>query len=441
MFGTLHLTRFFFLLFAAGVLLIGLGVVHVAFGFIGKLFLLGLLVATIVDCLLLYQHIHPIQIVRNTQKRLHLGDENEVTLEVTNGTDQLLNCIVYEGYPTEMQKRASVWKVQLNSRAVEKLTYTFIPKKRGECHFGNTVIFVQSLLFLGQRRIVFPLETVVHVYPSILQLRKYEFTVFHQQTQASGIKKIRRLGTTNEFEQIKNYVQGDDVRTINWKATSRRNDLMVNQYQDERSQAIYCIIDKSRPMQMEFNGMTVLDYAINSALVLSNIALKKGDRAGLLTFSDKMGNYLPADRKTGQLQRIHEILYRQKTEFKEANYELLYVNFKQYIKTRSLCLLYTNFESTFAMKRALPQLIALNKIHILVVVLFQNNELEEWMQTPVYTTETLIQGTVAEKMARVKWDIANELKQHGIRTLLTRPEDLTVNTINQYLELKARNVI
>jgi uncharacterized protein (DUF58 family) len=104
----------------------------------------------------------------------------------------------------------------------------------------------------------------------------------------TGIKKIRRLGHNNEFEQIKNYVQGDDIRTVNWKATSRRNELMVNQYQDERAQHIYSVIDKSRSMRMPFNDLTLLDYSINSTLAFSNICLRKGDKVGLMTYSDKL---------------------------------------------------------------------------------------------------------------------------------------------------------
>jgi uncharacterized protein (DUF58 family) len=300
---------------------------------------------------------------------------------------------------------------------------------------------VRSPFFLGQRRITISLEQQVEVYPSILQMKQYELKVFHQQTQSQGIKKVRRIGNTSEFEQIKNYVQGDDVRTINWKATSRKNELMVNQYQEERSQPVYCVIDKSRPMQLAFDDMSMLDYAINTTLVFSNIALRKGDRAGLITFSDKIGTLLPADKSTGQLRRILENLYNQRTLFKEGNFELLYQTVRKQVKTRSLLMLFTNFESEFAMRRALPMLQKLNKRHVLVVIFFQNNELEEWAQQPVSTMKDLIQATVAEKMSTVKWSIARELRQHGIQTILSRPEDLSINSINKYLELKAKGGI
>jgi uncharacterized protein (DUF58 family) len=285
------------------------------------------------------------------------------------------------------------------------------------------------------------MQQKVHVYPSIQQMKQFELKIFHQQTQARGIKKVRRIGNNHEFEQIKNYVQGDDLRTVNWKATSKRNELMVNQYQEERSQNIYSLIDKSRNMQVEFENMSMLDYAINSTLVFSNIALRKGDRAGLITFSNKIGTQLAADRSNGHLRRILNLLYNQKTQFQESSFEMLYESIRQTIKSRSMLMLYTNFESEFAMRRALPILKKMNQRHVLVVVFFQNNELEDLAFQRIDSLEEIYQSAVAEKLMNVKVTIARELKQNGIQTILTRPEDLSIQTINKYLELKARGVI
>ena len=191
------------------------------------------------------------------------------------------------------------------------------------------------------------------------------------KTASVGIKKIRRLGHNNEFEQIKNYIQGDDLRTVNWKATSRRNELMVNQYQDERSQHIYSIIDKSRTMRMPFDELSLLDYAINSTLAFSNVAMKKGDKVGLHTFSNKLGNFLKADRSALQLRRIMDLLYHQKTHFLEADFNLLYANIRNKIKGRSLIMLYTNIESEYSLKRILPHLKRISQNHLLVVIFFE----------------------------------------------------------------------
>jgi uncharacterized protein (DUF58 family) len=249
------------------------------------------------------------------------------------------------------------------------------------------------------------------------------------------------LGNNSEFEQIKNYVQGDELKTINWKATSRRYELMVNQYQEEKSQNIYCIIDKSRNMQMDFDGLTLLDYAINSTLVFTNIALKKGDKAGLITYSDKIGTMLAAERSAGQMRRVQESLYNQKTQFKEASFDLLYQSIRRTVKSRSLLVLFTNFETEFSMRRAIPMLRRLNQKHVLVVVIFENSELQELAYQPSRSVHEVYQSTVAERMLSLKSRIARELRQNGIQTVLTLPNDLSVNTINKYLELKAKGAI
>jgi len=439
--GSLHLTRFTFILLTIVTAVIGASTILPWLMLVGKTMLVVLVITIIADVLLVYLQKEPVTVKRTFQERMNLGDVNTITVKIVNQTLQPINASIYEGYPVQMQKRSKAWVALLLPRKAKSFTYTFTPTERGEYDFGDIVLFLRSPLFLAQRRMIIPLKEKTEVYPSVLQMKQFELKVFHQQTQSQGIKKIRRLGNTSEFEQIRNYVQGDDVRTINWKATSRKNELMVNQYQEERSQPVYCVIDKSRPMQLAFNDMTMLDYAVNSSLVFSNIAIRKGDRAGLITFSDKMGTIIPADRSAGQLKRILEGLYNQRTQFKEGNFELLYQTIRRQVKTRSLLMLFTNFESEFAMRRALPMLQKLNKRHVLVVIFFQNNELGEWAQQPVDSMKELVQATVAEKMTSVKWSIARELRRNGIQTILSRPEDLSINSINKYLELKAKGGI
>ncbi|MEZ5147726.1 MAG: DUF58 domain-containing protein [Bacteroidales bacterium] len=126
------------------------------------------------------------------------------------------------------------------------------------------------------------------------------------------------MGYNKEFEQIKDFEEGDEIKSINWKASARRHKLMVNQYQDERAQHIYCAIDMGRSMKMPFNEMTLLDYAINASLTLSQVVLKNNDRIGLITYADTIHSVVPSDRKNTQLTQILETLYNQETQFNES---------------------------------------------------------------------------------------------------------------------------
>jgi len=315
------------------------------------------------------------------------------------------------------------------------------PTERGEYHFGNIIVYVKTALGLAIRRHTIKAEEMIPVYPSFMQLRKYE--LFSQTTIQSehGNKRMRKIGHSMEFEQIKEYVSGDDIRTINWKATARKSSLMVNNYTDEKSQQVYCIIDKGRLMKMPFNNLSLLDYAINSSLVLSNVCLRKQDRVGLVTFSNKMGTVLAAERKPIQQENILQLLYNQETAFLESDYEMLYMQLRSSIKQRSLLILFTNFESLSGLKRQLNYLRSIARHHLLMVVFFENTELRQLSTSSATTLEDVYVKTIAEKFDFEKRLIVKELSKHGILSILTSPENLTVHTINKYLELKSRQAI
>jgi len=437
----IYLSRLFFLLFFVGVLLFALSSVAEWLLYPAQIGLLSLIGLTLIDAILVFSSTSPVALKRQVNERLNLGDKNTVKLEVLNTTNQPISFRLYEGFPVEMQERKLFFSAIIASGKKRVFSYEYIPKQRGTVQFNDAFFIISSLFHLVMRRHEVPSSQTIGVYPSVLQLKKYELLVFHQQKINSGIKRLRRLGNNSEFEQIKDYVQGDEVKTINWKATSRTANLMVNKYQEEKSQSVFCVLDKSRSMQMEFEGLSLLDYSINSILVLSNIMLRNGDKTGLITFSDKMGIQLPAEKSKGQMRFIMEALYNQKTEFKEPNYELLYQTIRRTVKTRSLIVLFTNFETEAAMNRALPVLRKINQKHVLVTVLFQNSDLETLALQKPESMREIYQTIVAEQMSELKSKIAFQLKQNGIQTVLTLPENLSLQSINKYLELKAKGML
>ena len=383
---------------------------------------------------------------RELPDRLSNGDQNPLTIYLENRYSFRADLDVIDEIPFQFQRRDVLFRARLNPRETRAIRYELRPTRRGEYSFGAVNVFALSPLGLLKRRYQFEQGSLVAVYPSFLQMRQYELLAATNRLTEVGVKRIRRIGHSMEFEQVRPYNTGDDVRTINWKATSRRSDsqgtsLMINAYQDERSQPVYCLIDKGRVMQSPFEGLTLLDYAINASLVLSNIALIKQDRAGVLTFSDHIGQLLPADRRSGQMLKILELLYRQKTRFLETDYESLYTSVRAHIRQRSLLLLFTNFETVSAMQRQLPYLRRLAKDHLLLVIFFENTELRSLLDQPATDTEQIYLKTIGEKFSFEKKQIVKELGQYGIQTILTAPQNLTANTVNKYLELKARGMI
>jgi uncharacterized protein (DUF58 family) len=166
-----------------------------------------------------------------------------------------------EELPDQFQARDFVIHEYLPPKDKKELQYGLRPLTRGVYRFHQTQLFLRSALGLIERRLsIEHSQQETAVYPSIIQMKKYELMALSRLATMSGIKKMRRVGHSYEFEQIRNYVKGDDYRSINWKATGRKNSLMVNQYEDERSQQIFAIIDKSRSMKLPFDGLTLMVY-------------------------------------------------------------------------------------------------------------------------------------------------------------------------------------
>lgn len=406
-----------------------------------KILFYVLLALIVTDLLLLFRVRKGFSGERIAPDRLSNGDENEIHIAMKNFYSFPVSLRLFDELPHQFQKRDLEFNLELKAGENKRLSYFVRPVKRGEYSFGAVNVFVSSPLRILSRRFRFSSDKLVPVYPSYLQMRKYELLAIHHRLTETGIKKIRRIGQNQEFELIKEYVSGDDFRTVNWKATARRSRLMVNQFQDERSQQVYSLIDKGRVMQMPFNGMSLLDYAINATLVVSNIAIKKSDKAGLITFQDKIGSLLPAGRTNNQMATIQEVLYNQKTAFLETDYSALYNIVRRKISHRSLLLLFTNFESIYSLQRQLPYLINMARQHLLVVIFFENTELKELIAQPAEDLKRIYYKAVAERFSFEKKMIVKELQKHGIQSILTAPEKLTINTINKYLELKARNLI
>lgn len=400
-----------------------------------------LLLLTALDGMRLYGKQVKVESNRTTPKVMSLGDKNSIRIAVRNNSTVRLFIDVVDELPEQFQARSFTRKLGLAPKQSDTHEYDVTPVSRGEYHFGNIHCFISSTLGLVKRKITSPEEDVVPVYPSIIQMKRYELKSFIRTSTEYGVKRMQRMGHSYEFEHIKHYVSGDDYRSINWKATGRRAQLMVNQYEDEKSQQVYCLIDKSRVMHMPFEGLSLLDYAVNSTLVISNIVLQKQDKAGLITFSDKIGTAIKAERSKQQLKHIIETLYNEQERPAEANYELMYMATRNLIKGRSLVFLFTNFESQYALQRVLPQLRKINRQHLLVVVFFENTEISKFALKQAETVEGIYEQITAEEYAYNKVQLTQQLKQFGIMSILTKPENLTVSAINKYLELKSRGLI
>lgn len=436
----MYLTRRFYYSMLVIILLFCSGYIFSTLFLAGQLALVGFLLIVGVDIFLLYRT-RGIYATRQCSPRFSNGDDNEIRLRVESSYSFPVTISVVDEIPVVFQQRDISFCLKLAGGEGKSITYTLRPTRRGVYSFGRIRVFVSTRIGLVERRFTCAEPEQVKVYPSYLMLHRYELLAMSDNLTEMGIKKIRRVGHQTEFEQIKDYVKGDDYRTINWKASARRHQLMVNVYQDERSQQIYNVIDKGRVMQQAFRGMTLLDYAINASLVLSYVAMRKDDKAGLVTFDDHFGTFVPASKQPGQMQTLLEKLYAQETTYGETDFSALCVHLAKYMNKRSLLILYTNFSNLASMNRQLAYLQQLSRQHRLLVVFFEDADLKDYIAGKPANTEEYYRHVIAEKFAYEKRLIVTTLKQNGIYSVLTTPDKLSIDVINKYLEMKSRQLI
>lgn len=440
-FRSFYITQRFFI---SLIIIIGLCILSFSFPLLFpsvKIIILTFIITVFFETLALFRISKGIVGSRYVGDKMSNGDDNEINLDIDNLYGFTVSAMIIDEVPIQFQFRDSYHDTVIKSGEHKNILYTLRPVKRGEYKFGALNVYVSTVLGLIQKRYRFDVNKSVKVYPSYLQMRKYEFLAHSNRLTEIGVKKIRKLGHSMEFEHIRRYVAGDDYRTINWKASARTSDLMVNHYTDEKSQHVFCIIDKGRVMKMPFEGMTLLDYSINATLVLANIAIQKQDKAGMITFSHKVATALPPEKSPIQMFKIQEALYAEKSNFMESDFEHLYSGINAIARQRSLIILFTNFETLSSLQRNIHAFQSIAKKHLLVIVFFENTELHSLLGSSPQNVEEIYHKTIAEKFAYEKKMIVKELERYGIQPVYTSPKNLTVDVINKYIEIKARRLL
>lgn len=435
----LWLTTRFFRIGAVAIALCALGFAFPAAFVVGQATSFLLFCAAVVDGYMLFRPSTVVTGRRLLPSALNLNEDTEIVLEFTFPNHRPLYMEVVDELPDPLQERDFTLKGI--SGPQRRFRYTIRPIGRGVYSFGDVLVFLESPLRLLRRRIRLPMATDVRVYPNIAEMRRAELRALSRMSVMHGSKIMNRIGRSYEFEQISSFAEGDDIRSINWRATGKTRSLMANRYRDERSQNLYCIISKGRSMKMAFRHLTYLDYSINATLALSNLALKHGDKAGLITFSNKIGSALRAESRPGHIRKILDALYAENERREEPDYALLHRSVTRLAPNRSLILFFTNFDSMQMVDAALPVLHRLSKKHMLIAVVFQDPELTVQDETENRSVTDMYRSTLIRQHVQAEKERVLKLRRRGIHTLVCRPQELTTEVINRYMEIKAMGLV
>ncbi|GAB3510717.1 DUF58 domain-containing protein [Emticicia fontis] len=441
-FKSFYLTPRTFIVLGICIALFCIGLVLNLSFVIGQLLLFLLILAIIVETILLYSKSQLINSRRILPNRLSNGDQNPIELQIKNNSAMNLALTIYEDLPDLLQLR--IWKivVKLEKATTQTFIYEVRPTLRGIYTWQHTNILCSTnSLGLVARKMTFEEMVSVNCYPSFEQFKKLPLNALVNSFSETSTTNIRKIGQSLEFEQIKDYVNGDNYRHINWKASAKQGRLMLNQYQAERSQDIYMVLDMGRSMKMPFNQQTLLDYAINGSIALTRSILDVKDKAGLVTFSSKNCTYLPARSEYKQFGTINDMLYNLTTDFLESDFERLYKFVRFKIRQRSLLIIFTNFDSINSLKRNLKYLKAIAQYHLVLVVFFENSEIVEFVNQPATHLRDIYSNTIGKHFLSQNQLILKELLKAGIQGLLTQPHLLSIETINKYIQIKRKQMI
>ena len=321
---------------------------------------------------------------------------------------------------------------------VQQFIYQVRPPRRGDYRFGNLYLRWESILGLLRCQACFPATEPVKVYPNLVDVKKYDLLLRKNRLWELGLRTTRVLGSGAEFERLRDYLPDDEYRRINWKATARRNKPISVEYETERSQNIIALLDVGRMMRSPVGDVAKLDYAINAVLLLAFVAAQKGDKLGLLVFSDTVQTWLAPRGGKGQFHRMLEQLYAVEGQPVEPDYQVAFGYFAAKQSKRSLVLVFTDLTGSISTETLVAQMSRLRSRHLPLLVTVRDPTVQRLAKQPVVDSTSLYQRTIAEQVLDERRLLLERLQQQGVLTLDVAADELSMAVINRYLALKAR---
>jgi len=380
-----------------------------------------------------------VAVYRQADNKLYFKAVNRVELKIKNNWTRKLKIEIKDDLPDwhfEIISRDMLKEVPAGEDSI--FSYNVVPKKRGAYTFNNVYVRYDGILGLCKKYVTLNIPEEFKVYPNLRDLSKYRLIMQKHRLLTHGQKRIPLRGHGSEFESLRDYVDGDDYRKINWMATARMNKLIVNQFEAEKNQPVYVLLDTGRSMSYSIRGYKKLDYSINAALILSDIVNQKGDNSGLLVFNTDIAQLVPPGKGEAHRNTLMEALYHVEDSNMVSDYHGAFFHLLNVQKRRSIVFIFTDFETTEEAKELLEAMPIISRRHVPVVVLTVNESLENIAKSSGGTVQSSYNEAMAESLLAERKGIIRSLNQRGVICLETYAENFAIDTVNQYLSLKER---
>lgn len=382
-----------------------------------------------------------VTVERRVGPRLALGEREPVTILLRSGATRDLAVDLRDEPPAGFPAEGRLLTLSVPSRGRAQGVYWITPPARGDHAFGGITVRVAGPLGLVRRQWRLPLVTAVRVYPNFRLATRMELLGRRSHLLRTGLHSLRRRGQGRTFESLRDYVQGDDTRHIDWKATARRRKTIVREYEVERHQNILLMLDAGRMMTAAVGNLTKLDCAVNAALLVAHAAVTHGDKVGLLVFAEDVLAYLPPRAGRRQVERVLEALYRIQPSLIEPDYAAAF----RYLATRrlqrALVLVFTDLVDARASGRLLRHVAALMPHHLALLAAIADPTLQGYAQEAPTAAAAVYRQAVARDLLEERAEALRGITARGGLALDVPPEGLNLAVVNRYLEAKRRGLL
>ena len=388
-----------------------------------------------------------VPVTRIAEPQLSIGVGNHVALRVTNPFARPLRAVLVDAVPPSFDVDRRRLDVALPAHAAAgaadattDVEYVTRPRHRGTFAFGDVHLRVRGPLGLVEKQGSVPTAGPAKVYPDLHEIRRYEVTLRRGLAYDAGQRRARLPGAGTIFERLREYLPDDDPRSISWTATARRGRPITVEYETERQQRVQILLDAGRMMSSTLGGLTKLDHAVNTALMLSYVAVAKGDEVGLLGFADTVRAYAPTRRGRRQFLRLTEELRKIEVTTTEPDYRAAFEFLRARSGRRSLVVLFTDLVDEQASRSLVAAVTRLAGNNLVLCCLLADPQLAETAARVPSSTTELFERVVAEDVRDARARALAIMRRRGVHTIDVPAERLTVATIQRYLELKRRSL-
>jgi len=375
-----------------------------------------------------------------------LGSSVEIELSVAHQNSILLDCNLTDDLPTQLVETPGTHKLRAYPRVPAKLRYSVRPRERGDVEAGALYVRYRSLVGLVVRWAKAPLEQPIRIYPELRSAEEQSLFLAKSRRIDLQLRQMRQRGLGREFESLREYRHGDDLRDICWTASARRGDLVTRQFQAERSQSVWIVLDtgrllRARVADQKDNRYTKLDYACSTAVALAQLALYSGDRVGLLGYGRRIQQQLLPGRGAAHMRQFLESLAQLESEQSEADHLRATAILGRLQPRRSLILWITDLAESAMRPEVIDGAAQLLHRHVVLFVAMAQPEVAAIASAIPQNIEEMFRSAAAQEMASRRDLLLARLRDQGAITLDTLPGQMTASVLNHYLSIKERAIL